>query len=57
MNDKINYRKGGDEVRKAWFAYKADNTDCTANPKKITSFVAGWNAAMASLKSAENSGN
>ena len=43
----MNYRKGGEAVRNAWFAFKKDNTDCTQHPKKVTSFVAGWNAALA----------
>jgi len=39
----INYRRGGDAVRKAWFAYQ-DN-EPTMSPKSVCSFLAGWNAA------------
>ena len=36
----IDYRKGGDEVQAAWFAFKAVDASAT-----VVSFVAGWNAA------------
>jgi hypothetical protein len=37
----IEYRKGSDAVRAAWFAYK------DAGGHNIPAFVAGWNAAKA----------
>ncbi len=43
MND-INYRAGGEAVRRAWFAYRATNP---YPPLSLVSFVAGYNAALA----------
>lgn len=44
MNDQ-EYHKGGDEVRKAWFAYKAAYN--RAGTSSVCSFLAGWNVALA----------
>ena len=48
MNEKIDYRKGGDEVRKAWFAYVQSLPE--GSEPSVISFAAGFNAAMAELE-------
>ena len=46
---KIHYRKGGDDLIAAWFAYKG----ATTKPVSLISFAAGFNAAKAELDSEE----
>ncbi len=45
----IHYRKGGDDLIAAWFAYKGTTT----KPISLVSFAAGFNAAKAEVDSEE----
>lgn len=45
VEDKINYRIGGEEVQRAWFKYRDEDKIPLCGP--LVSFVAGWNAAKA----------
>lgn len=49
MNAEINYRAGSEAAKDAWFAYKkADPYGAVS----VSSFVAGYNAAIAAVKAA-----
>lgn len=43
------YRKGGEAVRTAWFAYHAQRA-ATKPTSGVITFVAGWNACLAHLE-------
>lgn len=46
-DDGINYRKGSEDCRRAWFRYRIlHQSEATS----VAGFVAGWNAALESTK-------
>lgn len=43
----IDYRKGSDDLKKAWFEYKKSNPNKDPNTKlRLVDFAAGYNACL-----------